>query len=117
MQGFLCSTGSRGGSAVVRPTEAAAEAAYDLAEVFKQIKAYKESNSEFFTNKKITLLTHSMGNVVFRNYIEKHHKRDLNDISSKPLFDSFVSTGADVGLTDHKEWFSKIDFAQKNSSL
>jgi esterase/lipase superfamily enzyme len=104
---------SWGGSAVVRPTEAAAEASSDLSEVFKQIKAYKESNPEVFANKKITLLAHSMGNVVFRDYMEKFYKSDLNDLNGKLLFDSFVSTGADVGLTDHKEWFSKIDFAQK----
>lgn len=105
---------SWGGSAWARPTEAAAEAAIDLAEVLKQIKTYKESNPEVFTNKKITFLTHSMGNVVFKEYIQKFYKKgELNDVAGKPLFDSFVSTGADVGLTDHKEWFSKIDFAQK----
>lgn len=104
---------SWGGSAVVRPTEAAAEAATDLSEVFKQIKAYKESNPEIFANKKITLLAHSMGNVVFKDYMEKFYKGDLNDLNGKPLFDSFVSTGADVGLTNHKEWLSRVDFAKK----
>lgn len=104
---------SWGGSPLIRPTKEAAEAAIDLSDFFKQVKEYKELNPEIFINKKLTLLAHSMGNVVFKEYVENFYKNDLNDINDKPLFDSFISAAADVGLTDHKEWFSKIDFAQK----
>jgi hypothetical protein len=96
-----------------RPTDKATDATDELAEVFKQIKEYKEANPEIFQHKKISLLTHSMGNVVFRDYVEKHYKHDLNDANGRPLFNTWVSVGADVGLTDHKDWVAAIDFVGK----
>jgi hypothetical protein len=100
-------------SMTVRPTDKAAASADELAEVFKQIKEYKEANPEIFQHKKISLLTHSMGNVVLRDFVEKHYKHDLNDSTGRPLFNSWVSVGADEGLTDHKSWVGAIDFAEK----
>lgn len=100
-------------SMTVRPTDKAAASADELGEVFRQIKDYKEGNPEIFEHKKISLLTHSMGNVVLRDFVEKEHRNDLNDSKGRPLFDSWVSVGADEGLTDHKEWVGAIDFADK----
>lgn len=96
-----------------RPTDKATDAIDELAEVFKQIKEYKEANPEIFQHKKISLLTHSMGNVVLRDFVEKEYKHDLNDSHGTPLFNSWVSVGADEGLTDHKAWVGAIDFAAK----
>ena len=96
-----------------RPTDKATEAIDELAEVFKQIKEYKEANPEIFRTKKISLLTHSMGNIVLQDYVEKHYKHDLNDSAGRPLFNTWVSVGADVGLTNHKDWVAAIDFAEK----
>ena len=100
-------------SMTVRPTDKAAASADELGEVFRQIKDYKEGNPEIFEHKKISLITHSMGNVVLRDFIEKEHRNDLNDFKGRRLFDSWVSVGADEGLTDHKEWVGAIDFADK----
>lgn len=96
-----------------RPTDKASDSTVELTEVFKQIKEYKEANPEIFRHKKISLLTHSMGNVVFRDYVETRYKHDLNDPAGHPLFNSWVSVGADVGLTDHKDWVASIDFVGK----
>lgn len=104
---------SWGGSVLVRPTKEAAEAATDLSVFLKQIKDYKESNPDIFINKKIALLVHSMGNVVFKEYMEKLYQGDLNNENGGPLFNTFISAAPDVGLTDHKAWFSNIDFAEK----
>ena len=100
-------------SMTVRPTDKAAASADELGEVFKQIKDYKDANPAIFEHKRISLLTHSMGNVVLRDFVEKEHKSDLNDSAGRPLFNSWVSVGADEGLTDHKQWVSAIDFAEK----
>lgn len=96
-----------------RPTDKATDAIDELAEVFKQIKEYKEANPEIFRTKKISLLTHSMGNIVLQDYVGKHYKHDLNDPAGRPLFNTWVSVGADVGLTNHKDWVAAIDFAEK----
>jgi hypothetical protein len=98
---------------VTRPVDKAKKAAVELDEVLKQIKDYKDANPEAFANKKISLLVHSMGHVVLREFVEKFYDYDLNDNYGRPLFDSFVSAGADVGFTDHRAWLSKIDFAAK----
>jgi hypothetical protein len=100
-------------SMTVRPIDKAAASVDELGEVFKQIKEYKEANPEMFLHKKISLLTHSMGNVVLRDFVEKQYKHDLNDSAGNPLFNSWVSVGADEGLTDHKDWVGAIDFAAK----
>lgn len=99
-------------SMTVRPVDKAQASADELEEVFKLIKDYKDANPEIFKTKKVSLLTHSMGNVVFEDFVEKHYKHDLNS-AGKPLFDTWVSVGADVGLTNHKDWVASVDFAGK----
>jgi len=100
-------------SLTVRPVDKAAASIDELNDFFKQIKDYKDANPEMFQHKKITLLTHSMGNVVLREYVENQYKHDLNDSTGRPLFNAWVSVGADEGLTNHKEWVGAIDFAEK----
>lgn len=98
---------------ITRPVENAKKAAVEFDETMKQIKDFKDSHPEMFENKKLSLLVHSMGHIVLKEYVEKFYNYDLMDVNGLPLFDSFVSTGADVGFTDHRAWFSKINFAAK----
>jgi hypothetical protein len=98
---------------VTRPVENAKKAALDLDETILQIRDYKNQHPEEFQHKKISLLAHSMGNIIIREYVEKYYNQDLSDSNGNPLFASFVSTGADVGFTDHRAWLEKLDFAEK----
>jgi hypothetical protein len=98
---------------ITRPVDNAKKAAIVLDESFRQIKDYKDQHPEIFAHKKISLLAHSMGNIVVREYVEKYYNHDLSDKYGDPLFMSFVSAGADVGFTDHRAWLSKLDFAAK----
>mgnify|MGYP005685432441 CR=1 FL=1 len=98
-------------SLLTRPVENAKASADELSVVLHGIKTYKEEHPEIFERKKLTLLTHSMGHIVLREYTEKLYARDLNEVYGKPLFDNYISAAADIGLTDHKAWLSRIDFA------
>lgn len=100
-------------SLLVRPVEKARDSADELSEIFQDIKTYKENHPEIFANKKISLLVHSMGHIVLREYIEKYYNHDLNDSYGNPLFSNFISTGADIGLTDHRGWFAAMDFVER----
>lgn len=104
-------------SLLTRPVANAKASADELAEVMAELKLYKEEHPEMFERKKISLLIHSMGHVVLREFTEKYYAHDLNDVNGKPLFDNYISVAADVGLTDHKAWLSTIDFAVRKYVL
>ena len=100
-------------SLLTRPVGNAKASADELSEVFHDIKLYKEEHPDLFEKKKISLLIHSMGHIVVREFVEKYYEHDLNDIYGRPLFNNYISAAADIGLTDHKAWVSTIDFAQR----
>jgi hypothetical protein len=100
-------------SLITRPVDRALESADEFAEALQGIKRYKEANPEIFHNKKITLLVHSMGHIVMREFIENFHESDLNGENGEKLLDNYVSAGADIGMNDHAAWMSRIDFVKK----
>jgi esterase/lipase superfamily enzyme len=104
-------------SLITRPVAVAKESAHELDEVIKLIRDYKEAHSDVFAHKKITLLAHSMGNVVVREFVENYYAHDLNNPELGPLFENFVSAGADIGFTDHRPWFEALDFTNKKFVL
>lgn len=97
-------------SLLTRPVGNAKASADELAQVIRDIKLYKDDHPEMFEHKKISLLTHSMGHIVFREFVEKYYEHDLNDVYGRPLFNNYVSAAGDIGLTDHKAWLSSVDF-------
>ncbi len=71
----------------------------ELAEYF--ITPARNASGKF----RITLLTHSLGNLVLESYIKKSDPGKTNDGS---LFDNVVLHQADVNFAGHKEWIPKI---------
>jgi hypothetical protein len=100
-------------SLITRPVDRALESADEFAEALQGIKRYKEANPDIFHNKKITLLVHSMGHIVMREFVENFHESELNGGNGEKLLDNYVSVGADIGMNDHAAWMSRIDFVQK----
>ncbi|MDD4973394.1 MAG: alpha/beta hydrolase [Bacteriovorax sp.] len=82
-----------------------------LSEAFREIRDFKESHREFFINHKISLLCHSMGNLVLKNFTEKYLDRDQYNIDS-PLFENYLGVSADVPLIDHRYWLSRFNLAR-----
>lgn len=103
-------------SRFTRPVANAAIAAESLAEAFKEIRDFKESRSYFFMNHSISLLCHSMGNLVLKNFTEKYLDEDQYNLET-PLFENYIGTGADVPLIDHQGWLQKFDLAQNKNII
>lgn len=97
-------------SLLSRPTKNAQTASTSLNEAFKGIRDFKESNPEYFEHRKINLLCHSMGNLVLQNATMKYSNDDR-----EPIFENYVSVGADVPLIGHKEWLSKFNLARNKN--
>ena len=101
-------------SMLSRPVKHSEEAAPALAEAFQEIQKFRDSHQDTFETKKITLLCHSMGNLVLKNFVEQQLPLALNsNLNDHPIFDNYVSAGADVPLIDHHKWLSQIKFAKK----
>ncbi|MBY0413170.1 MAG: alpha/beta hydrolase [Bdellovibrionales bacterium] len=104
-------------SLIVRPLAGAKKTAPMLSKALRYISDYTKSHPDEFAHKRINLITHSMGNVVLREFIEYYYDHTLNPTNGQPLFSTYISTGADVSFTDHRNWFSKIDFAKEKYVL
>lgn len=90
-------------------------AAAPLSESFKEIRAFKESHRDFFMDHKISLLCHSMGNLVLKNFTEKFLLNNQYNLEV-PLFENYMGVSADVPLKDHREWLSRFNLA-KNKNI
>lgn len=99
-------------SLITRPVDKAQNASVDLREVFYSLKHYKDDNPEIFHNKKVSLFLHSMGNIVLEEFTRFKFANDLNSPRLK-LFNNIALLGADVGLYNHREWLSKVNFADR----
>lgn len=95
---------------ISRPVNNAKVASYPLFLSLGIINNLKQHNPSLFENKKTFLLCHSMGNIIFKTYIEKYfsyHKLNSD------LFDSIIFNGADVPFNQHNKWLSKVNFGKK----
>ena len=98
-------------SLITRPVDRAQESADELTEAFRGIRKYKEAHPEIFLNKKITLLVHSMGHLIMKEFVEHYYAHDLNLPNGEKLFNNYISAGADIPMNDHASWLSRLDFA------
>ena len=57
---------------------------------------------------KVSLLVHSMGNIVFKSMLEDHYQGDFK----WNLFSTITLNAADVPMKDHAEWVERIDFGK-----
>lgn len=94
-----------------RPTENARIASSYLFKSLLEIKKYKQTHPDYFENNKITFFCHSMGNLVLKNMIENYLDK-YPELNASPIFDNFISVGADVPLVGHQNWLSQIKFAK-----
>lgn len=82
-----------------------------LSEAFKEIRDFKDTHHEFFSEHKISLLCHSMGNLVLKNFTEEYLDQSQYNLEV-PLFENFLGVSADVPLKDHATWLSKFNLAK-----
>jgi esterase/lipase superfamily enzyme len=93
-----------------RPVENAEIASGALSEAFRGVRDFKEAHQEFFESHKISLICHSMGNLILKYFVEKYLDEYFAN-SDSPLFENFVGTAADVPLVGHRDWLSKFNLA------
>ncbi|NOT81006.1 MAG: alpha/beta hydrolase [Bacteriovoracaceae bacterium] len=93
-----------------RPTKNAEEASLELFEAFQLIRDFKRNHPEFFAERSINLLCHSMGNLVLKYTIEKY----FDEFEQDEIFTNYVGNAPDVPLKDHRTWLSQFKMAQNN---
>jgi len=69
--------------------------------VEKVIRALLSAKNKVSKQQRVILLTHSMGSIVVKNYVQKHG-------FPKGIFDNVILSSADVDNLDHKQWVDKI---------
>ena len=80
--------------------------AQPYAKFIKEFEAYKNTHTEKF--KTITLLNHSMGNLLLMYDLQN----DLLKSTSNNLFDNVILNAACVNQKDHKSWLDKLSFSK-----
>lgn len=95
-------------NAVDRPVENTVIASGYLLQALNYINSYKNRNKHKLQNKKFIMMTHSMGNIIMKNYMENYFS---SAFLSKDLFDSLILNGSDTPFTGHKKWVEKIKFS------
>ncbi len=94
---------------VTRPVESAINSSGDLRLLFILLDNYRRTHSQLIGDKKISLLAHSMGNLVVKYFVKNYFVSQL----SPQLFDSFILNAADTKAKFHKNWLEKIYFANQ----
>jgi len=97
-----------------RPVKNAEVASAELLSIFN---AFKEFKSRIRPDKKISLLTHSMGNIVISHYLLKYYVSGHLTEDGQPLFENYISNAADVSLKGHSKWLERMDFAKRRYVL
>jgi esterase/lipase superfamily enzyme len=93
-----------------RPLDNAVNSAWDLADLLYTFDLYRFKNKHKFKDRKVTLLLHSMGNILFRVFLESiHHARSFD----AQLFDVVILNAPDVPYNGHAQWLNKLDFTNQ----
>ncbi|MCK5633374.1 alpha/beta hydrolase, partial [bacterium] len=87
----------------IYPDKESIQAGKDLIKVFRYLKKFKEENTEVYESIKPTLLIHSMGNIVFKTFIEISDRKEFAN-----LFNTILLNAADVDTENHHRWVDKI---------
>lgn len=86
-----------------RPVKEAHESAPQLQEVIRKLAKYRETHPES-RSINVSLLVHSMGNLVLRKAMEDF---DLPQVDGA-LFTNILMTGSDEDAEDHNFWIEKL---------
>ncbi len=98
-------------SPIQRPVNNAKKASQLLSDSLEELNNLKMNRPELFANRKLLFLSHSMGNITLKNYIENFDSSNLE----RNLFDSMVLSGADVPFREHDKWLTRVEFTSKLS--
>jgi len=89
------------------PYANAEAAAPGFAKLLEQIQVLKRNNPRL----RITILAHSMGNIVLKEAVSKDHLT----LKAQPgiFIDNLIINSADVALKNHKTWLESISFSKE----
>lgn len=93
-----------------RPVKNAELTSHELQKTFEDVKKIRLDYPDFFENRSLNLLCHSMGNLVLKHNVEFYHYDQQDQFI---LFDNFVSVGADVPMNDHYIWLEHLNFVKE----
>lgn len=96
-------------NAITRPEKNAAAAGEELKYCLDQFRNYKLRNLERLQNRKLFYMSHSMGNIVFKSFMENHYENNFEP----NLFDALILNAPDVEARHHNRWVDRIDFSKK----
>jgi hypothetical protein len=99
--------GSAEGGPLGFPEDQARHAAPGLGQALVGLKSYKEDNRVRLQGRKFVLLLHSMGNIVFEEFMRSYRSGDL----PHGLFDTVVLSASATATKDHASWLKKTDFS------
>ncbi len=99
--------GSAEGGILGFPEDQARHAAPGLGKIFADLATYKEANRDRLHNRKIVLLPHSMGNIVFEEFMQSYKSGTL----SHHLFDTIILSASASATKDHASWLKDVDFS------
>lgn len=100
-------------SPIQRPVDNAKKASQLLNDSLEEFNNLKLLRSDLFARRKLLFLSHSMGNITLKNYMENFNSSSLDP----NLFDSMVLSGADVPFREHDKWLSQVDFTTNLSVI
>lgn len=92
----------------VRPVKAAINASSDFKIFLDNINEYKSENPEVFKNIKVSILIHSMGTIILKDFIETFYEGNY----PRDLFDTMTLNSSDTSTRGHKKWVERIDFSK-----
>ncbi len=98
------------GESSLRPYRQARNASRGLADFLYAYDRYKSRNPDRVGNRNVTLLTHSMGNIPLKVFMEDMY---LKQSLQAGLLSSVVLSSADVPFSGHRHWVEEIDFAEQ----
>ncbi|OUR96601.1 hypothetical protein A9Q84_09655 [Halobacteriovorax marinus] len=95
-------------SAVERPVHSGINSADEMLIFLTKLNEYIRNNPHKAARFKLTLLVHSMGNIVFKKMMDDLYQGDFK----WDLFSNVILNSADVPSKKHSEWVEKIDFGK-----
>jgi hypothetical protein len=99
--------GSAVGGTFGFPEDQARQAGPGLGQALTGLKKYKADNSAKLQGRKFVLLTHSMGSIVFEEYLRTYKAGDL----PPDLFNTVVLSASASASSGHADWLKKTDFS------
>lgn len=96
-------------NAISRPVENAVKSAKHLSTSLGLLNQFKNDNKYDLNNRKFSLMFHSMGNIVFKSFVENFYLGDY----SNDFFQSIILNASDIPLKKHSVWLNKVNFSEE----